>query len=70
MKTNDIIKYNTVLDKNTFYFNNHLFQEKYDAHINAIKETLLVLKNEIEDKGLKKEIFDDLLLNNVNGCCL
>lgn len=67
MKTNDIIKYNTVLDKNTFYFNNHLFQEKYDAHINAIKETLLVLKNEIEDKGLKKEIFDDLLLNNVNG---
>ncbi len=67
MKNNDIIKYNTVLDKNTFYFNNHLFQEKYDAHINAIKETLLVLKNEIEDKGLKKEIFDDLLLNNVNG---
>lgn len=54
MQTNDK-KFKTVIDKNTFYFYNPIFQEKYESYINSLKETLLVLKNKIETDGLKKE---------------
>lgn len=47
-------KYQTVIEKNTFYFFNTVFEEKYEGYLNSIKETLLVLKNEIENEGLKK----------------
>ena len=47
-------KYQTVIEKNTFYFFNPVFEEKYEGYLNSIKETLLVLKNEIENEGLKK----------------
>ena len=47
-------KYQTVIEKNTFYFFNPVFEEKYEDYLNSIKETLLVLKNEIENEGLKK----------------
>ncbi len=36
-------KYNTVIQKNTFYFNNPLFQEEYDGYINSLTETLSFL---------------------------
>jgi len=54
-------KFDTVIEKNTFYFYNPDFQEKYESYINSLTETLLVLKNNIETIGLKKEIFDNLL---------
>jgi len=60
-------KYRTVLDKNTFYFYNPVFQEKYESYINSINETLLVLKNQIETQGLKKELFETLLAEKENG---
>ncbi|PKQ70248.1 hypothetical protein Rain11_0769 [Raineya orbicola] len=60
-------KFKTVLEKNTFYFYNATFQEKYESYINALNETLLVLKNHIETQGLKKEIFENLLLEKENG---
>lgn len=60
-------KYQTVLDKNTFYFYNPVFQEKYESYINSLNETLLVLKNKIETEGLKKEIFENLLAEKENG---
>lgn len=60
-------KFWTVIEKNTFYFFNRHFEEKYEAHLNLIRETLLVLKNEVETKGLNKEIFKRLLANNENG---
>ncbi|MCU0393919.1 MAG: hypothetical protein MUE81_22645, partial [Thermoflexibacter sp.] len=60
-------KYQTVLDKNTFYFYNPVFQEKYESYINSLNETLLVLKNKVETQGLKKDIFENLLAEKENG---
>ncbi|MDP2208045.1 MAG: DpnII family type II restriction endonuclease [Bacteroidota bacterium] len=59
--------FKTVIDKNTFYFYNPVFQEKYESYINSLKETLLVLKNKVETDGLKKEFFEALLLDKENG---
>lgn len=50
-------KFKTVIEKNTFYFFNPDFQEKYESYINSIKQTLLVVKNQVDVKGLKKEFF-------------
>jgi hypothetical protein len=60
-------KYKTVIDKNTLYFFNNKFEEKYEGYINAMKETLLIIKNRVETEGLKKEIFEQLLLEKENG---
>jgi hypothetical protein len=60
-------KFNTVISKNTFYFFNRRFEEQYEGYLNSLKESLLVLKNSIETKGLKKEIFEQLLAENENG---
>ena len=60
-------KFETVIEKNTFYFFNRRFEEKYEGHLTSIRETLLVLKNEVETRGLKKEIFERLLADNENG---
>jgi len=65
-KENDI-KFNTVINKNTFYFYNPDFQNKYESYINSLNEILLVLKNQIETQGLNKEIFENLLLEKENG---
>ncbi|MFH1455205.1 MAG: DpnII family type II restriction endonuclease [bacterium] len=61
------LKFRTVIDKNTFYFFNPAFEEKYEGYLNSLKEILLFLKNEIENKGLKKEIFENLLVEKENG---
>lgn len=60
-------KFKTVINKNTFYFYNSVFQEKYESYINSLKETLLVLKNKVETDGLKKEFFEKLLIEKENG---
>lgn len=60
-------KFNTVIEKNTFYFFNRQFEERYEGYLNSIRESLLVLKNEVETKGLTKDIFERLLVNNENG---
>jgi len=60
-------KFNTVISKNTFYFFNPVFEEKYEGYLNSIKETLLVLKNEIENEGLKKEQFERLIAKKETG---
>ncbi len=67
MKTKNITKFKIVIDKNTFYFYNPVFQEKYEGYINSLKETLLVLKNKVETDGLKKEFFETLLIERENG---
>ncbi len=61
------LKFKTVIDKNTFYFFNPIFEEKYEGYLNSLKETLLILKNNIETKGLKKELFETLLIEKENG---
>ncbi len=60
-------KFKRVIQKNTFYFFNAKFEEKYEGYINSLKETLLIVKNRVETEGLKKEIFEDLLQNKENG---
>jgi len=60
-------KFDTVITKNTFYFYNREFEEVYEGYVNSIKETLLVLKNQIQNTGLKKELFEDLLYKKENG---
>jgi len=60
-------KINTVIEKNTFYFFNKHFEETYEGNINSIKESLLFLKNEIDTKGLNKDIFYKLLSEKPNG---
>lgn len=59
--------FNTVITKNTFYFYNREFEETYEGYVNSIKETLLVLKNQIQNKGLRKELFEDLIYKKENG---
>lgn len=60
-------KFNTVITKNTFYFHNKEFEEAYEGYVNSIKETLLVLKNQIQNTGLRKELFEDLIHKKENG---
>jgi len=60
-------KFDTVITKNTFYFYNREFEEAYEGYVNSIKETLLVLKNQIQNSGLRKELFEDLIWKKENG---
>ncbi len=60
-------KFITVLLKNTFYYYDAEFQQSYEGYITSLKETLLVLKNKIVTEGLKKELFEDLILHKENG---
>jgi DpnII restriction endonuclease len=66
MRTTDE-KFQTIIEKNTFYFYNPIFQEEYESHLNSVKETLLVLKNRIETQGLQKSHFTDLLAEKEHG---
>lgn len=60
-------KFDIVITKNTFYFFNKKFEESYEGYINSIKETLLVLKNQIQTEGFKKELFEELIYKKENG---
>lgn len=60
-------KFKTVIEKNTFYYFNRQFEESYEGHINSVRETLLLIKNKIETRGLIKEVFIELLAENPNG---
>ncbi len=67
MKRTTEDKFQTVIQKNTFYFFNPKFEEDYEGYINSLKEILLNVKNRIETEGLKKEIFEDLISEKENG---
>ena len=60
-------KVNTVLKQNTFWFHNRAFEEEYEAHITALKETLLVLRNQVQTQGLTKTLIEYLILEKKNG---
>ena len=67
MKRTTKNKFQTVIDKNTFYFFNPKFEEDYEGYINSLKEILLNVKNRVETEGLKKEIFEELISEKENG---
>ena len=60
-------KINTVIARNTFWLNNKTFEEGYEASINALKETLLVLRNQVQNQGLTKKLLDDLISEKEYG---
>lgn len=60
-------KFDTVIKKNTYYFYNRNFEETYEGYVNSIKETLLVLRNQVRNVGLRKELFEDLIHKKENG---
>ena len=43
INSNDL-KFQRVIEKNTFYFYNQKFEEKYEGYLNSIKQILLLLK--------------------------
>ncbi len=60
-------KVNTVLTRNTFWFQTQSFEQKSEADIIALKETLLVVRNQIQTQNLTKKLIDDLILEKKNG---
>jgi hypothetical protein len=60
-------KFKTIIEKNTFYFYDPFFQEQYESHLNSLKETLLLLKNKIENHQLQKSHFVQLLAEREQG---
>ncbi|EOX1263857.1 hypothetical protein ACPDI4_000347 [Campylobacter upsaliensis] len=61
-------KYEIVITKNSFYFSNSEFEEKYEANtINLLKTLLLHLQNEVKNKGCNESIFVEFLQNNEFG---
>jgi len=56
-------KFKTVIEKNTFYFSNKNFEQRYEGYINSIKETLLVLKKGAPDT---KRTMDFIIPNKKN----
>lgn len=60
-------KVNTVLTRNTFWFQTQSFEKKSEADITALKETLLVVRNQIQTQNLTKKLIGDLILEKKNG---
>jgi hypothetical protein len=60
-------KFRTIIEKNTFYFFDKEFAESYEGYLVTLKESLLLLKNDIETGGLRKDIFVDFLNDKDTG---
>lgn len=50
------LKFNTVISKNTFYFQNVEYEQYYEGHISSIAQNIFLLKNRIENEGLKPDV--------------
>jgi len=60
-------KFRTVIEKNTFYFQNVEFEEEHEAYISSLAQNLFILKNRVDQEGLKEEIFVDHIMNMNDG---
>jgi len=49
-------KFSTVISKNTFYFYNEEFEDYHEGHISSIAQNIFLLKNRIEQNGLKESV--------------
>lgn len=60
-------KFDTVIAKNTYYFVNQKFEDKYEIYLTSLRDKLLLLKNQIDRDGcVKPEHFERLILED-NG---
>ena len=66
MKSNND-KLHNVLENNTFFFKNDVFEEKWEAYVSSIVQNLLILRNEVANNGIKKEIFVKFIQNKEYG---
>jgi hypothetical protein len=60
-------KFNTVLSKNTFYFQNEGFEEEHEAYVSSLAQNLFLLKKEVDQKGLREEFFVNHIMNFEEG---
>jgi hypothetical protein len=63
----DDTKFKTVIEKNTFYFQNMEFEESFEAYISSLSQNLFILKNRVETEGLRKEIFIEHIMKYEDG---
>lgn len=49
-------KFNTVISRNTFYFQNETYEEYYEGHISSIAQNIFLLKNKVERSGLNESV--------------
>ena len=64
---NDETKFKAVIEKNTFYFQNVEFEEEHEAYMSSLAQNLFILKNRVEQEGLREEIFVDHIMNMEDG---
>jgi hypothetical protein len=54
-------KYLNVIKNNTFYYYDEEFESEYEKHIFSVREAIIYLRNEVANRGCKKEVFEDFL---------
>ncbi len=63
MRTNEE-KFTTVIQKNTFYFFNPDFEQRYEVqNLNALNNLLQLVQTKVQQEGVKNEFFEELLLH-------
>jgi hypothetical protein len=60
-------KFNTVISKNTFYFQNMEFEEYHEGHISSIAQNIFLFKNRIEREGLTESALFEHITGVENG---
>ena len=66
LRTTDA-KVQTVLTRNTFWFQDTAFEETYEKHITSLRNTLLVLRHRVKSERLTKPLIEALLSEKANG---
>lgn len=67
MKRIDKIKYQRIIDKNTFFFKNDEFEEEYEGVIAEMKQLLLSLKLRLESKGVNSRVLVEFVQEKDKG---
>ncbi len=60
-------KFKVVIEKNTFYFQNVEFEEEHEAYVSSLVQNLFILKNKVEQRGLKEDVFVEHIMNMEDG---
>lgn len=60
-------KFKTAVSRNTFWFHNSRFEREYEAHVTTMRETLLVMRNQVRSTGLTRELLVDLIAEKEYG---
>ncbi len=63
-------KLDIILRRNTFFFNNETFEEKWEAHVSSVANLLLFLQRELKAKESveeKKRTIVNLIMNKYDG---